>query len=294
MKTASIQEKITAEIINLIEKGVQAGESALWKAGQANGMPRNYKTGKPYSGVNVVMLWAAAMAKGYSDNRWLTFKQAQELGAHVRAGAKGTMGVFFQMLEAKQGEGDEGSEGESGKMIPMMKPFWLFNVADIENLPTEAVEEQIPFAANEAAEQIIAKSGAKIAWDSAQAFYSPSQDTIKMPPRENFYKPENAYAVALHELTHWTGHKSRLDRDFTGRFGSESYAFEELVAELGASFLCAHIGLKNVEMEHHASYIQSWLRVLKNDSKAIFTASKHASAAYQFVLKQCGMEDANA
>ncbi|WP_324777836.1 ArdC family protein, partial [Ralstonia pickettii] len=139
------------------------------------------------------------------------------------------------------------------------------------------------------AEHVLAASGARITWEGARAFYRPSTDEIYMPTRERFAQPVNAYAVALHELTHWTGHESRLGRDFSGRFGSEAYAFEELVAELGSAFVVAHLGLEGARLENHASYVQSWLKVLKNDKNAVFTASRHANAAYQLIMQKAGM-----
>ena len=139
------------------------------------------------------------------------------------------------------------------------------------------------------AEHVLAASGARITWEGARAFYRPSTDEIYMPTRERFAQPVYAYAVALHELTHWTGHESRLGRDFSGRFGSEAYAFEELVAELGSAFVVAHLGLEGARLENHASYVQSWLKVLKNDKNAVFTASRHANAAYQLIMQKAGM-----
>jgi antirestriction protein ArdC len=171
-----------------------------------------------------------------------------------------------------------------------MKPFWVFNVADIENLP-EVEDTRAAFEPIEQAEHILNSSGIPVIWEGTRAFYRPSTDEIYMPTRERFSSPVNAYAVALHELTHATGHASRLGRDFSGRFGDEAYAFEELVAELGSAFVVGHLGLEGAKIENHANYVQSWLKVLKNDKNAIFTASRHANAAYQFIMQKAGLLD---
>lgn len=284
-----LRAEITNAIIRMIEQGTAEGEKTLWDKAIRFGMPVNYKTKRAYSGVNVPLLWCAAADRGLERNEWLTFKQAQELGANVKKGAKGVMGVFFKMLPKKGAAADieAGDEGEGG-FIPMMKPFWLFNVADIEGLP-EVDDERAAFEPIAEAERFLEASGARITWEGARAFYRPSTDDIHMPTRDRFAKPVNAYAVALHELTHWTGHESRLARDFSGRFGDEAYAFEELVAELGSAFLVAHLGLEGARIENHANYVQSWLKVLRNDKNAVFTASRHATAAYQFILTRAGV-----
>lgn len=284
-----LRADITNAIIRMIEEGAANGDKSLWDHAVKFGMPVNYKTKRPYSGVNVPLLWCAAADRGLERNEWLTFKQAQELGANVKKGSKGVMGVFFKMMPKKGADAGTADDGDSeGGFIPMMKPFWVFNVADIENLP-EVEDTRPAFEPIAQAEHVLAASGARITWEGARAFYRPSTDAIYMPTRERFAQPVNAYAVALHELTHWTGHESRLGRDFSGRFGSEAYAFEELVAELGSAFVVAHLGLEGARLENHASYVQSWLKVLKNDKNAVFTASRHANAAYQLIMQKAGM-----
>lgn len=283
-----LRAEITNAIIQLIEQGQAKGAGTLWDTALSFGMPVNYKTKRPYSGVNVPLLWGAAAERGLERNEWLTYKQAQELGANVKKGAKGVMGVFFKMVPRKEAPATEDAEGA---FMPMMKPFWVFNVADIEGLP-EVQDPRPEFVPIEAAERILEASGARITWDGARAFYRPSTDEIYMPTRERFASPVNAYAVALHELTHWTGHETRLNRDFSGRFGDEAYAFEELVAELGSAFVVAHLGLEGARLENHASYVESWLRVLKNDKNAVFTASRHASAAYAHIINLAGLTPA--
>lgn len=284
-----LRAQITDSIINMLEQSNIEGQTSLWDKAAHFGMPINYKTKRAYSGVNVPLLWCAAADRGHERNEWLTFKQAQELGAQVRKGAKGVMGVFFKMMsKGEKGESSESNADGEGGFVPMMKPFWLFNVADVDGLPE--VESVLPtFEPIEEAERFLQASGARVTWEGSRAFYRPSSDEIYMPTRERFDNPTNAYAVALHELTHWTGHETRLKRDFSKRFADESYAFEELVAELGSAFLVAHLGLKGARIENHAVYIQSWLKVLKNDKNAVFIASRHASAAYQYITERAGV-----
>jgi antirestriction protein ArdC len=273
-----IRQQVTDTIIELIEQGPVKGES-LWDAAVKFGMPLNYQTKRPYNGINVLMLCAEASQRGFSCNEWLTFKQAQAMGAMVRKGAKGVLGVFFKMRERKGATADE-----PDSKIPMLSPFWVFNVDDIEGLPIVAAAAREPFDPIEEAERMLNASGARITWKGAQAFFRPSTDEIWMPDRERFSSAANAYAVALHELTHWTGHESRLHRDFSGRAGSDPYAFEELVAELGAAYLVAHLGLQGAKLENHACYLQHYLQILKNDKTAIFTAARLASQAFDHIL----------
>lgn len=280
-----VRTTVTDTIIRMLEQGV-SGEGSLWDGAGASGLPMNFKTGATYSGINIPLLWMAARERNLTRNDWLTFNQAKDLGASVRKGAKGVMGVFFSKVE-KKGESDE---EERGGTVPMLKAFWLFNVVDVDGLELPPVAERPAFQPMEDAENLLAATGAKIRWGGTRACYIPGIDEIHMPERERFGRPVNAYAVALHELSHWTGHSSRLNRDFNGRFGSEAYAFEELVAELGSAFLVARLGLSGARMENHASYVQSWLKILKNDKTAIFTASKHAHAAYQHILQTAGLE----
>jgi len=289
-----IRQAITDKIIAMLEKGGNEARTRWTKAAQ-RGFPRNGKTGDAYQGVNVLILWDAAIESGYASNVWMTYKQAESIGAQVRKGEKAVMCAYFEMVkrkgnEADQGEGDEG--GKAGFFL-MCKPFWLFNVAQIDGLPesfTAPAEVTAEFSPIEAAEKMLAASGATINHGFDGAFYAPSKDQICLPTRERFTSPENYYATALHELTHWTGHESRLNRQFGKRFGDDAYAFEELVAELGAAFVVGHVGFVDATIENHAAYLESWLKVLKNDKTAIFTASKQASLAYDFILGKAGMK----
>lgn len=282
----SLREDITDSIVRLIETGAARGSSSpLWDAAVSRGLPINYATRQPYSGVNVPLLWGAAQERGVERNEWLTFKQAQALGANVRKGAKGVLCAFYKRA-AVGDDSNVASEGDvagGARVVSILKPFWLFNVADVQGLPP-TVPTALPFDPIASAEQLLDGSGVPVTWGGTRAFYRASTDEIFMPARECFSTPVNAYAVALHELTHATGHPSRLAREFGKRFGDAAYAFEELVAELGSAVLVAHLGLAGATLEHHANYIESWLRVLRADSSAIFVASRHANAAFQFIV----------
>ena len=288
-----IRQAITDKIIAMLEKGGNEARTRWTKAAQ-RGFPRNGKTGDAYRGVNVLILWDAAIEAGYASNVWMTFKQAADMGAHVRKGEKGVMCAYFEMVKRKGNEPAEQDGDEEGRdgFFPMCKPFWLFNVAQIEGLPESfyntTTEQPAEFNPIAEAEALLTASGASIVHGFDGAFYAPSKDQICLPERERFTSPENYYATALHELTHWTGHESRLNRQFGKRFGDNAYAFEELVAELGAAFVVGHVGFVDATIENHAAYLENWLTVLKNDKTAIFTASKQASLAYDFILARAG------
>ena len=283
-----IRQSITDKIITMLEKGGNVARERWLKAAQS-GFPCNGKTGDTYRGVNVLILWDEAIERGYSSNVWMTYKQASSLGAQVRKDEKAVMCAYFEMVKRTGKEAASQNENEEGKsgFFPMCKPFWLFNVAQIDGLPesfTIPAETANQFNPIEEAEQLLIASGAVINHGFDGAFYAPSKDQICLPARERFTSSENYFATALHELTHWTGHESRLNRQFGKRFGDDAYAFEELVAELGAAFVVGHVGFVDVTIENHVAYVESWLTVLKNDKTAIFTASKQASMAYDFIL----------
>ncbi|MES8151650.1 zincin-like metallopeptidase domain-containing protein [Cutibacterium acnes] len=290
-KTMDIRQEITNAIIRMIEEGAKKWQQP-WQALAEQGLPSNYATGRTYSGVNVLLLWHAASSRGYERNEWLTYKQAQDLNAQVKKGAKGVMCVFFKMVQRASQANDEADAG--AEFVPMLKPFWVFNVADIENLPEHPVVGRPAFEPISEAERILAASGACIIHGGNRAFFRVATDEIVLPKPEAFKAPANYYATALHELTHWTGHESRLARTFGKRFGDDAYAFEELVAELGSAFVMSHLGLHDATLELHASYVDSWLSVLRRDKNAILTASRHANAAYQFILERAGIQAADA
>jgi len=275
-----IRQSVTDKIIALLERGTTK-TGPRWTGSKASGLPVNAKSGDAYHGINILLLWAEMAEKSYASSQWLTFKQAADLGGQVRKGEKSVMCVYYQTVMKKDDQPDE--EGDS---YFLAKPFWLFNIAQVDGLPADltapvAVNQ---FNASQEAEQILIKSQAQIAYGFDSAYYAALQDKICMPTRERFTSPENFYATALHELTHWTGHESRLNRQFGKRFGDDAYAFEELVAELGAAFTVGQLGMVDATIEAHADYVQSWVKVLKNDKRAIFTAASQAAKAADYIL----------
>jgi antirestriction protein ArdC len=275
-----IRQIVTDKIIALLERGTTS-TGPRWTGSKTTGLPINAKSGEPYHGINVLLLWAEMAEKGYSSSQWLTYKQAADLGGQVRKGEKSLMCVYYQTVQKVADQPDE--DGES---YFLAKPFFLFNVAQIDGLPTNltAPASMNVFNASQEAEQIIIKTHAQVDYGFDSAYYSRAQDKICMPQRERFTSPENFYATALHELTHWTGHESRLNRQFGKRFGDDAYAFEELVAELGAAFTVGQLGMLDATIEAHADYVQSWVKVLKNDKRAIFTAASQAAKAADYIL----------
>ncbi|MEP6606834.1 MAG: zincin-like metallopeptidase domain-containing protein, partial [Nitrosospira sp.] len=283
MKTVikkDLYAQVTDSIIAMMEKGKT---SHLTWARTGHGIPCNHKTGGAYQGINVLLLWSEAVANGYTSDRWLTYKQATELGGQVRKGEKSVTCVFFKTLErASQAESNDSEKSESFRVI---KPFWLFNLDQIDGIDKpQAIGALNEFQQIEAAENVLTQSGAIIHEAGDRAFYRPSTDAIHMPERIRFSSPIEFYSIALHELSHWTGAKHRLARDFSGRFGTEAYAFEELIAELGSAFLNAELGFSSVTIPNHAGYIEGWLKILKNDKRAIFTAASQASKAHQYIM----------
>src|SRR6202162_2900148 len=282
-----IYTRITSQIVSHLEKGVRPWVRP-WNAEHAAGRitrPLRHN-GKPYGGINVLSLWASAIAQNFAAPVWMTFKQASELDAHIRKGEKGSLVVYADSI--KRRETDEKTGDEIDREIPFLKGYTVFNVEQIEGLPevyyAKAAPTLDPVARIDHAEKYFAALGAAIRHGGNRAFYSIAADVIQMPPFESFQDANSYYATLAHECTHWTGSKTRLDRDFGGRrFGSEGYAVEELVAELGAAFLCADLELALEPREDHADYIAHWLRVLKNDNRAIFTAAAHAQRATEFI-----------
>jgi len=289
MKTTSqpdVYSRITAQIVAALGQGVRPWIKP-WNFGHAAGpisRPLRHNR-QPYCGINVLSLWASALAQGFSASIWMTFRQAQDLGAHVRKGEKGSLVVYANSVTRSEIDEETGDEVE--REIRFLRGYTVFNVEQIDGLPEAyyalAEPRLDPAARIERAERFFAQTGAEIRHGGRSAYYHPRRDFVQMPPFEAFRDAESYYATLAHELIHWTGHRDRLARDFSGkRFGSERYAIEELVAELGAAYLCADLDLALEPREDHAAYIASWLRALKNDSRAIFTAAAHAERAVEF------------
>jgi antirestriction protein ArdC len=272
--------EVSARIIAELEAGA-APWIKPWSATPGANTPCNAVTNRPYSGCNVVLLWMA-QAAGYRTPRFLTFKQALELGGHVRKGEHGTKVCFVKQLHIQ----DDAADDASTRLIPMMREYTVFNVDQCENLPdsiTTGRSSRVrnPDTRDDLADEFLHSTGADIREGHGEAYYVPSRDFISMPAFEAFDSADHFYNTAFHELSHWTAHKNRLDRDLKNRFGSRNYAAEELIAELGAAFLCAEFGFGGDL--RHAGYIATWIDLLKADKRAFFTACSQASKAADYV-----------
>lgn len=272
-----IYQTVTDSIIAALETGVKPWACPWQRTPGMSGLPSNYATGMGYSGMNIMLLWCSASEQGFNDSRWMTYKQAKAEGGQVRKGEHGTTAIFYTMLER------ENNEGET-EYIPMLKTFTVFNVEQIDGLTLsdEAVFPAETFEPLPQAEALFRNSGATIIAKGQNAFFAPSTDEIHLPERRLFSDAANFYATGMHELVHWSGAKSRLNREMKGKFGSEDYAFEELIAELGSAFLMADLGI--VGEVQHESYIASWLKALRNDKRYIFKAASAASKAHRYLM----------
>ena len=286
---------VTNRIISELEAGrlpwVQPWDSSVTVAA----LPCNASSGRSYSGINILILWHALFEQGYAVQRWLTFRQAQALGGTVRKGERGTTVCYADRFtpkgkETSRSEGERSGAGapvgEDGRQIAFLKRFTVFNVDQCDGLPDELHKQNVVALADREtipeAEALIAATGADIRMGAPHACYIPSQDRIEVPLHQAYPAQINWYRTVLHELGHWTGHPTRLDRDQSGGFRSASYAREELVAELCSAFTCAAMGI--VPTVRHADYIGAWLEVLRADNRAIFRAASHASKAADHLL----------
>jgi antirestriction protein ArdC len=287
-----IYQRVTDTIVKAIEEGAGSYRMPWRTSGEFPQSPINAISRKPYRGINVILLWATAQAKGYQSGIWATYKQWQELGAQVRKGEKASHVVFWKFfdVDAESQNGEE--ESASGRRIPMARDYFVFNADQVDGYkrPEEApttVTERIA-----AAEAFFSAVGIVVRPGGNRAYYNPNSDTIHMPPFEAFPVTLDYYSVLSHETTHWTASPKRLNRDLSGRFGTESYAMEELIAELGAAFICSQLGLPTDPRTDHAPYIASWLQALKNDKRAIFTAAAKAQEALDWMNERARIEEA--
>lgn len=293
-------KQVAHKIIAQLKQG-QAPWVKPWEAGYLNShVPVNPITGKRYKGINAIYLMLEQHTRGESDNRWLTYNQAQSIGAQVMRGAKGTKIQYWKFKELidKLDERGQVVMGEDGKPIQyeveLQRPnvFYatVFHASQIENMPERENIKAHEWDVIERAESIIKSSGANISHNEAdRAYYRVSTDTIHLPAKVQFKSPAHYYATVLHELGHWTGHESRLNRDLNNPFGSEAYAREELRAEIASMLLGDELGIGH-DPSQHTSYIQSWIKVLEDDPLEIFRACADAekiqSHIHGFVQKQ--------
>jgi antirestriction protein ArdC len=269
-------QQITDSIIAKLEAGVSPWAPG-WAGARASRPLRS--CGEAYRGINVILLWMQAIEAGYSSPFWMTYKQAEELGGQVKKGAKGSRIVFFSAFD-KEVESADGSK--ETKSIPFLKTYCVFNAEQF--YPTAEESAKLPESERiQAVQDWATATGARITEEGARAFYRKSDDSVTMPEFSRFVSADAWASTLAHELTHWTGHGSRLNRDLSGRFGDASYAMEELIAEMGAAFALADLGVSAVPRDDHASYLASWLAVLKADKRAIVTAAAAAGKAAEFL-----------
>lgn len=286
---SNIFERVTNQIVAAIEAGAPDFSMPWHRTGKALDCPTNAITGRAYRGLNVVTLWMDGHAAGFETGQWATYRQWTEHGAQVRKGERGTPIFFWQQRGHDEAEQKNGEDRRRGSFIA--KGFTVFNADQVDGF-APVFQPQISEKDRDArAEDFVRQVGATIQHGGDQAYYAPGSDTVQMPEFTQFKSSTRYYATLAHELTHWTGAKHRLDRRLDSRFGSEAYAMEELVAELGAAFTCARLGLNTEPRLDHAPYIASWLKALRSDSRAIFTAASKAQEAADYLAGKGGYAD---
>lgn len=277
---ATIYEHVTNAIVKALEAG-----TVPWVRPWANdsksaspwGLPFNASKGNAYRGANILVLWDQAKRSGYSSQGWMTYRQASELGGQVRKGEHSTWVHYWNWQEKTLKDGTK-------KRVPSLRAYRVFNVDQIDGLPEKVkVRTQGEELGQGAIEDRVRQLGAKVRLGGNSAYFDPSNDRIALPLPGKFKSPDHFKSTLLHELTHWTGHASRLNRDLSGRFGEDNYAAEELIAELGSAFACARFGVA-LEGLQHPSYLASWIKVLRSDSRAILRAASAAQRACDMIL----------
>ncbi|WP_228243346.1 ArdC family protein [Porphyrobacter sp. GA68] len=285
-KTVSIYDTITNQIIATLERGTDKFSLPWHRSTAPLSRPVNAATGKAYRGVNVLALWASAEAQDFGHGFWATYRQWQSLGAQVRKGEKASPIVFYKVLDKR--DDDQAEERDSSTRI-FAQASHVFNASQVEGYGLPEVPDGEDFDPIPQADAFVSATGAAVHINGDSAHYTPATDAITMPDRERFFATasgsaaQNWYATLLHELIHWSGADHRLARTFGKRFGDNAYAMEELVAELGSAFLCGDLGLSASPRPDHASYLASWLKVLKADNRAIFTAASAAANAAEWL-----------
>jgi len=289
-----LYQTVTDRIVAALEQGTPPWVRPWSTITEA--IPVNAQSRRPYRGINFALLSLEASDHGYSVNRWLTYRQALELGGQVRRSEHGITVVFWQLRRvgvtstAETCPDDAEGLSRADRVYPLLRAYTVFNVAQVDGLPTNYTQRTAAAWEPDAkAEELVLMSGARFRNGGAKAYYRPDTDEIYLPPPAAFPNATGYYNVALHELTHWTGHDSRCDRILAGRFGDAAYAAEELIAEMGAAYLCAHCRIDG-ELRH-ASYLDSWLKVLRADKRAIFTAAAKAQRAADYVLRMANPID---
>lgn len=280
-KTDDLKQEITNKIINLMKKN-KDGWIKCWVEEEKLKLPINSITNKYYTGINIIKLWLAQK----NTNKWATYKQWKENGNQVKKGEKGTNILRYIQIE-------KDSENEEYGVIPIMKVFSVFNADQLKGYEATKNQGNGETFNHSKADKFIINTKAKIKFnDDKNAYYSEIQDFINMPKMQDFINTkdskasESYYGTIFHELIHWTGHKKRLNRkNFDINNNKNSYAYEELIAELGSCFLCIYLKTEPIIRKDHAKYLNSWIKILKNDTKIIFKAAAEAGKAFDYLLK---------
>ena len=297
-ETISPAKMITDAIIARLEAGVSPWRRTWATTRGYSGRPMR-ACGQPYRGINALWLWVVADTNGYISPTWMTYRQASELGGQVRKGERSTVAVFYKTYIARDTAGPDVNGGDDDRTRHVMKSYNVFNVAQIDGLP-DRFAPPIPVVIEPGSPQdqahraeidaFIAGTGAAIVSGGNDACYYPSRDVIHLPHPAAFDTYADYGATAAHELAHWTGHPTRLNRDLANRFGSDAYAAEELVAECGSALIGADLGLPVTHLDNHASYIDHWLRILRADERALMIAAARAEEAASYLLARSGRE----
>ena len=281
-------ERITAAIIEKLEQGTKPWVKP-WR-----GVPVSRPLrlcGTPYRGMNTFWLWMVADGCGYASPYWMTYRQCQKLGGQVRKGEKSTIAIFYKSYTKEVEAPDTGEKSDEARRV--LEAYPIFNAAQVEGLPERfhpaaTLELVEPEGREEELDAFFAAIPVNLRHQGCEAYYEPTADRVTMPPASLFNGFDHYYATLAHELSHWTGHASRLDRNLKNRFGSAAYAAEELIAELSSAMLGAELGLPVTHLDSHASYIEHWLKLLKQDDRAILTAAAKAEEASRLLLKLGG------
>lgn len=280
-----VYTRVTNSIVSAIEQGA-AGFKMPWHRSGLDVMPTNALTRKQYRGINLLSLWASGIINGYSSSHWATYWQWNSLGAQVRKGEKATSVLFYKPLSTEHKEEEDQPESIHRYVA---RSAMVFNSDQVDGWHNETLCVKEMPALLVSAEAFVQAIGGTVRYGGDVACYRTATDAIHMPERHRFIGTETIsgteafYATLLHEHVHWTGHKDRLNRDLSGRFGSSAYAMEELVAELGAAFLCSELGISVEPRIDHAAYVGDWLKVLRSEKKAIFTASSAATVSCTYL-----------
>ena len=284
-----VYARVTSQIVNAIEQGEVGNWRMPWHTSARFAFsPVNVTSGKPYRGINTLCLWSTARAKGYESGEWGTYSQWQDKRAQVRKGEKAALVVFWKFANNTEKQDDGDDSPANGSRLLFTRGYSVFNASQVDGYKPKAEPEANQLERIEQADSFFRGLGSDVQHGGNRAYYSPMSDHIQMPPFQAFDDNVSYYSTLAHEHTHWTAKAERCDRVLGKRFGDNAYSMEELVAELGAAFLCAHLGLSSEPREDHAQYIQSWLRVLKADKRAIFTAASKAQQAADWMVNRAG------